>query len=256
MKFNRSETINIKVLVKAIIIFFLIINTHLYLSSVGAVEVKKVEKKKVEKIKERKQKKIEISEVKPQGLQEPDLAKVNSNIPMDGENLDNTKSSDSNEKAENKTPQEDINQLDSKRITTKIYKSTDPSSELLEEHSSIDTTIDEDVLSKEELIGKKKSGKNAQIWKRKNERVKVSSNKNQVLKPIVGLFILIVVLVLVLDFLWKENFISFPFPNSLKWWTLEDLNLWPLVRQTSALPTELSVRVTSTSLIYQKYQQI
>ncbi len=50
---------------------------------------------------------------------------------------------------------DDINELDEESITTKIYKSTDPSLELIDSYTSLDPSIENDIITQEELFSKK-----------------------------------------------------------------------------------------------------
>lgn len=92
-----------------------------------------------------------------------------------------------------------LNEIDDSDITTKIYKSSDPSTKLLEEQFSIDTTIDDDILSKDELIRGKDQSKRKIIQRKvKLEEDSPQRNKNNFsVLPFVCLIGLIIFLILI-----------------------------------------------------------
>lgn len=80
-------------------------------------------------------------------------------------------------------------------ITTKIFKSTDPSVYLLEEESNFDSPFQEDILTKEELL----SGKNM-LSLNESDNVKTNvklASKQNILKPWLYLFFVFLVLYLI-----------------------------------------------------------
>lgn len=91
------------------------------------------------------------------------------------------------------TLDENISKPEESDITTKIYKSTDRSSKLLDEKSTVETTVEDDIVSKEDLIRQGKFGKN-KIYKRldkKNKKdEKINITPKNVFMPWVALFLI------------------------------------------------------------------
>lgn len=75
--------------------------------------------------------------------------------------VNSTKARDSNKQESSNKPEDntdfpgdEIEQDEMSTITTRIYKSSDPSFELLQNDYDIDQSFDSDIIRKEELIGK------------------------------------------------------------------------------------------------------
>lgn len=122
----------------------------------------------------------------------PKPASMDSNINV------NSPSSESTDK-ESTDSFDELNQSNGSDITTKIYKSTDPSFELLDKQSDIDPASETDILSKEELISKKKNHKSGIIHRKKRIESQLIEEKKQTLMP----WLLLILLVLVLGFIFK-----------------------------------------------------
>ena len=94
---------------------------------------------------------------------------------------------------------DELNQSNESDITTKIYKSTDPSFELLDKQSDIDPASETDILSKEELISKKKNHTSSVIHRKKKIESGVVEEKSRTLLP----WLVLVLLILILSFIFK-----------------------------------------------------
>ena len=94
-------------------------------------------------------------------------------------------------------------------ITTKVYKSTDPSYELLEDESEVDPTLESDLVSKEDLISMyqygKGKGKSKLVQRSKITDVKLATNENHIIYPWVISLVLILSLGFIFKFLIKKS---------------------------------------------------
>ena len=98
-----------------------------------------------------------------------------------------------------------IDDSDDSGITTKIYRSTDQSSKLLEENFSKDTAIDIDLINKEEFI-KHRNGINRKLFtinNRKNKLVKSKQDNNFL--PIIAIFLMFLLLSIIFNFIKKKK---------------------------------------------------
>ena len=107
---------------------------------------------------------------------------------------------------EDETSSEDVNELYDSNITTKIYKSSDPALDLLDDKESmLDQTLEGEILNKDELISMSK------IIKRKSEsiptRKKIESKKKLefIMLPWVMSIILVFFLTLIFRFLVQKT---------------------------------------------------
>jgi len=97
------------------------------------------------------------------------------------------------------TPQEDLKskesllqEVEESNITTKIYKSTDPSLEKLNEGTQFEHTLQGEIIDKDELIGKSKSSKYTKRSVKKED--KATKQKNNFFFPWFMAFTLLIVL--------------------------------------------------------------
>ena len=98
----------------------------------------------------------------------------------------------------------EINELNEDNITTKIYKSSDPSLDLLEDDSSLDPSIENDVLSKDELFQKNKKNK---YYKRnkKTESNIINLPSKRAMLPWLILISMVILLGVIFSFLKKKK---------------------------------------------------
>ncbi|OGI20563.1 MAG: hypothetical protein A3B68_05835 [Candidatus Melainabacteria bacterium RIFCSPHIGHO2_02_FULL_34_12] len=84
-------------------------------------------------------------------------------------------------------------ELSDENITTKIYKSTDPSLDLLELDTNLDPSLENDVLTKDELLRRNKKNLKSKIIDKNIEKYKaLAINGNGKFFPWVMLVILII----------------------------------------------------------------
>ena len=101
----------------------------------------------------------------------------------------------------------EINELDEENITTKIYKSSDPALDLIEDNSNLDPSIENDVLSKDELFQKSKKCTKQKYFQRhkKKELTVISVPSKRELLPWLVLIVLVLFLSLLFRFLLKKK---------------------------------------------------
>lgn len=98
----------------------------------------------------------------------------------------------------------EINELNEEDITTKIYKSSDPSLDLIEDNSNLDPSIENDVLSKDELLQRSKKDKYFRRTKKANSNMITLPSKRAML-PWLILVSMVVLLGVIFDFLKKKK---------------------------------------------------
>jgi len=99
---------------------------------------------------------------------------------------------------------DEIDELNEENITTKIYKSSDPSLELIEDNSSLDPSIESDVLTKDELF-KKGKGKYKHHKQHKQNKPKFALPSKRQMLPYAILVGLIFLLGILFKFLAKKK---------------------------------------------------
>ena len=97
------------------------------------------------------------------------------------------------------------NELQESDITTKIYRSTDSTAELLEQETNTGTAIEEDVFTKEDIIEKDKKSKSKIFKRAKTNKTDINQNNKNLFLPWVVLILLIVVLSVIFKFLLKKK---------------------------------------------------
>lgn len=109
----------------------------------------------------------------------------------------------------NKIDYENINEQDESNITTKVYKSSDPSTKLLEEQFKIDTTIEDDLINKDELLAASKNKKDNYVRRLKinekdnSSKKEVMAHKKNLFLPWISAIILILILYIIFKTLKK-----------------------------------------------------
>ena len=102
--------------------------------------------------------------------------------------------------------EEEFEKLEESNITTKIYEGASSSNDLTDKESNLDFTIQDDVITKDELLNKK-NNKNKVYNRKKNlgvKDVKASSNK-LVMLPWLVLIVLVLVLGVIFRVLIKRK---------------------------------------------------
>ena len=98
----------------------------------------------------------------------------------------------------------EINELNEDNITTKIYKSSDPSLDLFEDNSSLDPSVENDVLSKDELFQNNKKNKYYRRNKKTESNVINLSSKHTML-PWLILISMVILLGVIFNYLKKKK---------------------------------------------------
>ena len=99
---------------------------------------------------------------------------------------------------------DDLDKQDESRITTKIYRSDDPSLDLIDETSNIDPTIQSDVVDKDDLLmGGKIHGRKKNIL-HEDMNKQVSIGKRKMLFPWLIAFVLVVFLSVIFKYLIRK----------------------------------------------------
>ena len=96
----------------------------------------------------------------------------------------------------------ELEDLDKSNIKTNIYKSNDPSFELIDDDTKLDSNTEIDILNKEDLLKTSKPGKNKIVKRHKNKDSNVTvsvSNKNHMILP----WLVSLVLILLLSIIFK-----------------------------------------------------
>ncbi len=115
----------------------------------------------------------------------------------------------SKEKSVNKESSNDLEEEEAESaITTKIYRSTDPTLDFLEEQTKLQYVLESDILTKDELLNKSKRNKNKIIKRKKSihketEAVDIKKNEYSFLLPWIVVFLLISILGLIFKMLKK-----------------------------------------------------
>lgn len=115
-------------------------------------------------------------------------------LPSKGEELKTTNkvSPESTPPKDLKLKEDLLQETEESNITTKIYRSTDPSLERLDEGTQFEHTIQGEIIDKDELIGKSKSSKYTKRGISKED--KVVRQRNNLLFPWLIAFTLLVIL--------------------------------------------------------------
>lgn len=99
---------------------------------------------------------------------------------------------------------DDLDKQGESRITTKIYRSDDPSLDLIDETSNIDPTIQSDVVDKDDLLmGGKIHGRKKNII-HEDMNKQVSIGKRKMLFPWLIAFVLVVFLSVIFKYLIRK----------------------------------------------------
>ena len=105
------------------------------------------------------------------------------------------------------TNTEDLTELDDSNITTKIYKSTDKFSKVLDEQFNSETAVEHDVITKNELIrqGNKKHKKDRYIERGKKQDEATQQPSLSIFLPWLFLILLTAVLGAIFYFMKKKK---------------------------------------------------
>ena len=104
------------------------------------------------------------------------------------------------------TQQDELDDIEKPRIITKVYKSTDPYFEYLDEDTNTDPTLETDVINKQELIYNRGKNKIKYIPKFRKEAIDQNIvNKKILFLPWIGLLILILFLSFIFKYLLKNK---------------------------------------------------
>ena len=113
----------------------------------------------------------------------------------------------SKEKSINKESSNDLEEEEAEStITTKIYKSTDPTLDFLEEQTKLQYVLESDILTKDELLSKSKKNKITKRRKsihKETEAIDIKKNEYSFLLPWIVLFLLVSILGLIFKMLKK-----------------------------------------------------
>ena len=105
------------------------------------------------------------------------------------------------------TNTEDLTELDDSNITTKIYKSTDKFSRILDENLNTETAVEHDVITKDELIrqGNKKHKKDRYIKREKKQDEATQQPCLSIFLPWLSLILLAALLGAIFYFMKKKK---------------------------------------------------
>ena len=123
-------------------------------------------------------------------------------IAEDSSKTPNANSSATSEQDEDSSVEnsDELNELDKLNIKTNIYKSNDPSFELIDDDTKFDSNAETDILRKEDLIEMSKPHMNKIVKRYKNENVNIPvNNKSYMILP----WLVSLVLILLLSIIFK-----------------------------------------------------
>ncbi|GEM_PF-5857901 len=98
----------------------------------------------------------------------------------------------------------EIDELNEDNITTKIYKSSDSSLDLIEDNSNLDPAIENDILSKDELLQRSNKNKYYRRTKKADSNLITLPSKRAML-PWLILMSMVVLLGVIFNFLKKKK---------------------------------------------------